>query len=65
MCDKGFQRDVVVSSRYYPRIFLEGLTKATTALNKNNQCPGQDLKEAPPKYKCSKLPLDQTVPIPK
>jgi hypothetical protein len=36
---------------------LEELKKTTTNLSQERSCPGQDLNQAPPKYKCGVLPL--------
>jgi hypothetical protein len=46
--ERMWTKVVVVSSRYYPRTFLEGLTKTT---NQDSHCPGRDSNWAHPEFK--------------
>jgi hypothetical protein len=41
--------------RFYPRICLEGLRKATKNLSQDNWSPGEDLKPGPPEYEAGML----------
>jgi hypothetical protein len=51
MTGKKIWKEVVMDqSRYYPAICLEKLRKTMKRLSKDCQYPGQDLKQAVPKY---------------
>jgi hypothetical protein len=52
---------VMVQSRYYSGIFLEGLRKSTEKLNQGSMFPGRDSNQAPLEYKCRALPLYEQV----
>jgi hypothetical protein len=38
---------IVTQSRYYHRIYLEGLNKTTKTLNQNSRLPGQESNRIP------------------
>lgn len=47
---------IVVYSRYYPGICLEGLRKTTKTLSEENLCLGRDSNPVLTKYKTTVLP---------
>jgi hypothetical protein len=51
-----YKEVVVALYRYYPSQCLKGMK--TMKACQDNQCPGQDLNQVPPKYESRALPLE-------